>query len=313
MKRSKTFGLILITLIYLVTLVGSYLLYDVFDNLIGDTFSNNPLIIILIIDVIATILVYIFSMLFNNASIYDPYWSVMPVFMFVLYALKRGMIVNTQVIIMLIIFIIWSLRLTLNWAYTFRDIEKQDWRYQMFKDKHPKLWFLINLFGIHLFPTIVVFISMIPAFNFIEVLFLEQGVTTYGTYFGALISIVATIIEAIADIQMHQFRSVSSNNGLVNDKGLWKMCRHPNYFGEILFWIGICIMGMSFAPISDKVNPNPGLIILSPLVMFVMFAMISIPMMEKRQLENKAGYKEYVEKTPMLFPLGPKAVNKNEK
>jgi 3-oxo-5-alpha-steroid 4-dehydrogenase 1 len=44
---------------------------------------------------------------------------------------------------------------------------------------------------------------------------------------------------------MHQFRNVSSNHGLVNDKGLWKLCRHPNYFGEILEWCGFAILTWS--------------------------------------------------------------------
>ena len=306
MKRSKPFGLILITLIYIITLIGSYFLYDFVASWFGDAMSSSPLIIILILDIFATIIVYIFSMIFDNASIYDPYWSVIPIFMYLLYALKTGNLGDYHVIIMLAILIIWGVRLTINWAYTFRDLSKQDWRYDMYKEKHPKLWPLINLFGIHLFPTIVVFIAMIPAFNYIEQLS-NSFTPTIGTYFGVIIAIVAIIIEMVADIQMHQFRNVSSNHGLVNDKGLWKMCRHPNYFGEILFWIGICVMGISFYQ-----DGGSDLLLFSPLVMFVMFAMISIPMMEKRQLETKAGYKEYVEKTPMILPFGPKEV-KEEK
>lgn len=306
MKRSKTFGLILITFIYLITFVGSYLLYDVIKGLFSGNLSDSPLLIIFIIDIIATIFIFIFSMLFNNASIYDPYWSVMPIFMFVLYASKIGNIGDTHIIIMLAIFILWGVRLTLNWAYTFRDLTKQDWRYQMYQDKHPKLWPLINLGGIHLFPTIIVFISMIPAFNYIEQLN-NDFLPSIGTYFGIIICLVAIIIETIADVQMHQFRNISSNHGLINDKGLWKMCRHPNYFGEILFWVGICVMGISFYQ-----DTSSDLLIFSPLVMFVMFAMISIPMMEKRQMETKSGYKEYVEKTPMIIPFGPKDPKKDE-
>ena len=300
MKRSKSFGLILISLIYIIMFIASYFLYDVIQGIFGDKLSSSPLVIILIIDVVATIFVYIFSTIFKNSSIYDPYWSVMPIFMFILYALKVGNLGDSHVIIMLSLFIIWGIRLTINWAITFRDLSKQDWRYDMYKEKHPKLWPLINLFGIHLFPTIVVFIGMIPTFNFIEQLHIA-ATPTIGTYFGVVICLAGIIFETIADVQMHQFKNVSSNHGLVNDKGLWKLCRHPNYFGEILFWVGICMMGISFYQ-----DTGSDLLLFSPLVIFVMFAMISIPMMEKRQTENKAGYKEYVERTPMILPFGPK-------
>lgn len=303
MKRSKSFGLFIISLIYIAVFVGSYFLYDLIAGIFGDNLSGSPLLIVLILDVIATIFVFIFSMAFSNSSIYDPYWSVMPIFMFVLYSLKVGNINDPHIIIMLALFIIWGVRLTINWAVTFRDLSKQDWRYDMYKEKYPKFWPFVNLFGIHLFPTIVVFIGMIPAFNFIEQMHNLES-PTIGTYFGILICIAGIIFETIADVQMHQFKSVSSNHGLVNDKGLWKLCRHPNYFGEILFWVGICIMGTSFYQDSSS-----ELLLFSPLVVFVMFAMISIPMMEKRQLENKAGYKEYSEITPMILPFGQKEKN----
>jgi hypothetical protein len=42
-------------------------------------------------------------------------------------------------------------------------MEHQDWRYTMYKTNHPELWQLINLFGIHLMPTIVVYVALIPA------------------------------------------------------------------------------------------------------------------------------------------------------
>lgn len=300
MKQSKTIGLIIIALIYLITFTGCYFLYDVFKNIFGDNFSSSPLIIILILDVIATTLVFIFSTIFNNASIYDPYWSVAPIFMLLLYMVKLNCLTDPHIILMLVVFIIWGVRLTYNWIYTFKNLSIQDWRYENLKTKHPKVWPLINLGGIHLFPTMVVFIAMIPAFNYIEKICAHYA-PTLGTYFGALLAIVAVIIEAVADIQMHRFLRKEVNKNAVNDKGLWKMSRHPNYFGEFLFWASICIMGLSF--FNDNTSD---LLIFSPLVVFVMFVTISIPMMEKRQKEKRPEYKEYMERTPIIFPLGQK-------
>ena len=298
MRQSKTIGLIIISLIYLVTFLGCYFLYDVFANIFKDKFSGSPLIIILILDVIATIIVFIFSTIFKNSSIYDPYWSVAPIFMFLLYMIKMNCLTDPHILIMFALIVIWGVRLTYNWGYTFKNLDIQDWRYENLRTKHPKTWPLINLAGIHLFPTIVVFVAMIPGFNYIERI-CNNYLPTFGTYFGVVIALVAIIIETIADTQMHRFRKNEINKNAVNDRGLWKMCRHPNYFGEFLFWVGICMMGLSF--LNDNTSD---LLIFSPLVVFVMFVTISIPMMEKRQKEKRPEYKEYMERTPIIFPFG---------
>ena len=104
----------------------------------------NLMVRFLVIDLICTVFVYIFSMLFNNASIYDPYWSVAPMVIIPCFMIELGAY-NVFIYIILVLYLVWGLRLTLNWAYTFKNLEIQDWRYEMYQNKHPKLWFLINL------------------------------------------------------------------------------------------------------------------------------------------------------------------------
>lgn len=298
MKRSKPLSLLIIALIYIIMMVGCYCLYDVFDNILPDKLNDRLLIMMIILDVIATFYIFIMSTIFNNSSIYDPYWSVMPIFLIIFFACKVGNITNGFVVMLISVILVWGLRLTINWIYVFPNLRVQDWRYQTIKNKHPKLWFLLNLFGIHLLPTIVVFIGMLPAFYFVLGI-KENAIPTISTYFGVIIALGGMIIETIADVELHMFKKVSSNAGLVCDKGLWKNSRHPNYFGEILFWIGVWMTGSSF------LGNQTWVLIFSPIIVFLLFISVSIPMMEKRQLENKPAYKEYVENTNMLLPLFP--------
>ena len=299
LKENKIVGLIITSLIYIVAFVGGYFLYDVFANILPTNLSTNILLILGIIDVILTIFVFIFSMIFDNASIYDPYWSVLPMWLIVMYALKARLISNPYVIVMISLFFVWGIRLTFNWMYTFKNLKVQDWRYQQFKEQHPKIWPLINLGGIHLVPTLVVFVGMIPAFRYID-MFTRTAYPTFGIFVGLAISLVGVLFELIADAQMHKFRKNEMNNGKVNNKGIWKLSRHPNYFGEIIFWVGVCLMSMSFA------NDTSWPLIFCPLIIFLLFSFISIPMMEKRQLKRRPEYKEYVDNTYCLFPLGSK-------
>lgn len=295
MKRNRALSLIIIALTYIIVCIGSFLLYGLFDSILPDI-KDKAILNLFIVDVIMTVFVFIISSCFANSSIYDPYWSVMPIILITIYALKLKVIDNGFVILLIGTIFIWGIRLTANFIYTFKNLHIQDWRYVNLKEKHPALWPLINLFGIHLFPTVIVFIGLLPAFKY--VLEFNVGTTpTISTYLGVIIAFLGIIIETVADGQLHSFKNVSSNDGLVCDKGLWKTSRHPNYFGEILFWIGIWWMGSSFY------KDSTWILIFSPLIIFLMFVTISIPMMEKRQLETKQGYKEYMESTNMLLPI----------
>lgn len=259
----------------------------------------NLMVRFLVIDLICTVFVYIFSMLFNNASIYDPYWSVAPMVIIPCFMIELG-VYNVLVYIILALYLIWGLRLTLNWAYTFKNLKHQDWRYQMYQEKHPKSWFLINLFGIHLMPTFIVYLGMLPTMYLMDLLVnnFNEVIPSAATIISIIIIIVAIILETMADIQMHKFRKDPSNKGKINETGLWGKARHPNYGGEILFWIGVFLYTLSMDNIGNSI-----MLAFCPLVMFLLFGFISIPMMEKRQKANKVGYEEYIKRTNLLFPI----------
>ena len=73
------------------------------------------------------------ALIFSNASVYDPYWSVQPIFIVI--ALAIGKELRVASILPIIAICIWGVRLTANWAYTFGDLTHQDWRYTMLKEK----------------------------------------------------------------------------------------------------------------------------------------------------------------------------------
>ena len=136
-------------------------------------------------------------------------------------------------------------------------------------------------------PTLLVFACMIPGLKLFEVTDSANGLT----WLGFLMCIAAASIQLVADTQSHRFRAL--NPGQVCNVGLWKHGRHPNYFGEILLWWGIWVMYASFHGLD--------LLIAAPLAMTALFLFISIPMMERRQLENKPGYADYRKQTRILI------------
>ncbi len=284
LKESRLLSFIVIILVYAFAIALGIVIYNALEF--------NFWINLLIADSISTITVFAFSLIFDNSSVYDPYWSVAPIVVVIAYAAKFGL--NTNTLFILIAVILWGTRLTLNWAYTFKNLNHEDWRYRMYKERFSKIYPIINFFGIHYFPTIVVYLCMLPlAFVFNK----ENGFSPL-IIIGFVISISAFILQMISDLEMHSFRKKQTHT-LIN-VGLWKYSRHPNYLGEILMWWGIYFMMLA-------VMPNYFYLFIGALINTLMFLFISIPMAEKRQ-SSKEGFDLYKKNTHMLLPIPKKQV-----
>ena len=285
----------LITAIYLLaTIVAITVFYAMKNGPILDHSATVKLLLSLFVaDVVATIIVWAFGLLYENVSVYDPYWSVFPPVAFLLWAFYTG-VWSLPVILLLIASWFWGWRLTRNWVITFKGIGHEDWRYTKYRSLHPVLFHLINFFGLNMVPTLVVFAAMLPGLKLYEnpLSFKFTSAVSFGLLFlGFVICLIAPTIQLIADKQSHDFRA--AHPGEVCNVGLWKHGRHPNYFGEILFWWGIWIMYVPFGGIDW--------FILGPIAMTALFLGISIPLMEQRQLANKPGYAEYRRQTRILI------------
>ena len=280
---SKWYSVALIAAIYTLAGAAGWLM---FNALTSNPLTTDPLIALLCADVLATVVVWAFGLLYENVSVYDPYWSVFPPIAFLLWACYTG-VWSIPVILLLIASWYWGWRLTRNWAITFKGIGHEDWRYTKYRDRHPLVFHMINLFGLNMMPTLVVFAAMLPGLRLFETV----APANILTYFGCIVCITSATIQLIADKQSHDFRA--AHPGKVCNVGLWKHGRHPNYFGEIQFWWGIWIMYASLNGIDMFIG--------GAIAMTALFLGISIPLMEKRQLANKPDYAEYRRQTRILI------------
>lgn len=281
-KRKKAF--VILTAVYLIAGFTAWLVLQTARG-------SGQLLLTLYADIAATIMVFAASSYFRNSSIYDPYWSVAPIVIVVFWVLAfmesrayPGLLVLTAVLL-------WGVRLTANWARGFKGLEEQDWRYTMFKERHPRVFILVNLGGIHLFPTLVVFGGLLPAYYAIA----KPQVLKPGLFIaGFAVAVGATIIELTADEQMRIFKRICGKGKCI-ETGLWRYSRHPNYFGECLFWWGLWIMGVG-------ANRDAYWTALGPAAITFMFVFISIPMMEKRLMSSRIGYGEVKKRVSSLIP-----------
>ncbi len=117
---------------------------------------------------------------------------------------------------------------------------------------------------------------------------------------GFLVWLFGFAFEVIADNQKNRFREDPANKGKFIQTGLWARSRHPNYFGEIVLWIGIAIIALPVLQGWQWVT------MISPLFVTLLLTRISgIPMLEKRADEKWGGqedYEAYKKQTPVLLP-----------
>ncbi len=279
LKKNRTASFIILAIVYiLATFLGVFTYRSL---------SFNWWTSLLIADVLATILTFVFSVILNNASVYDPYWSVQPPVILITFAMGRD--INLLGILLLVAVCFWAIRLTANWAYTFSNLTQQDWRYTMLREKTKTFYPIINFVGIHMVPTLVVYACILPAVYAV----VNQVIPNATSILFICLSLGAAILQGVSDIQMHKFQK--NRNGTFIRFGLWKYSRHPNYLGEILMWWGIALSVVCAVP-------SAWFLIAGAVSNTILFLAVSIPMADGKQ-SKKQGFAEYKKQTRMLLPV----------
>ncbi len=117
---------------------------------------------------------------------------------------------------------------------------------------------------------------------------------------GLLVWIIGFGFEAIADAQKSQFNADPKNKGKFIHTGLWSRSRHPNYFGEIVLWIGVAIIAV------PVLQGWQWIALISPIFVILLLTRVSgVPLLEQKADKKWGGqpdYEAYKKKTPVLIP-----------
>ncbi|MCG8307608.1 MAG: DUF1295 domain-containing protein [Cytophagales bacterium] len=281
---------IVVVIAYMMSIFGAWISIRYFQH--QDLWAK-----IAIGDLVGTVIIFIYSRLLKNSSMYDPYWSIAPIVILVYLIVVNGIYeINGRIILVSIAIVYWGVRLTMNWLRTWPGLRHEDWRYiKLANDTGPFYW-IVSFLGIHLFPTIMVFLGCLPLLPIIQ----SNHSLQWTDFLGFFISIGAIEIERQADNQLRAFKKDKEPGASgICETGLWKYSRHPNYFGEIAFWGGIFIIAFGLNTVENLVYG------IGFVCMTLLFVFISIPMMEGRQME-KEGYDDYRKRVRMLVPWFPK-------
>ena len=117
---------------------------------------------------------------------------------------------------------------------------------------------------------------------------------------GFLVWVIGFSIEIISDAQKSRFNANPENKGKFIQTGLWSRSRHPNYFGEIVLWVGVAVIAL------PVLQGWQWIALISPIFVTLLLTRVSgIPLLEKKADQKWGGqenYEEYKKNTPVLIP-----------
>ena len=255
-------------------------------------------------------LLFLYSLKIRDNSIVDVFWG----FGFMIVAVL-SFVQSTQWLpqyIMTGLVLLWGIRLTSHIGFRKLREGKEDPRYAKWREEWGSGWYFLVRSFLQVYmlqmalmlvvatPILVVNLSVIPADagnQLFDAGFRDKPGMT-GTLFliiGIIIALSGLIFETIADLQLREFLKIKKP-GQIFTTGLYRYSRHPNYFWESMFWLGVSLIALPFSYIALV-----GWVVITCLLLFVS----GVPLQEARY-EWRGEWEEYKSRTSVFVPWLPR-------
>lgn len=202
-----------------------------------------------------------------------------------------GPVIDGRSILLAILVVVWAARLG---TFLYRRIQKAgvDARFDDLKPSLARFLLTWTLQGLWVTFTLAAVLAAITTS-------VRKELGAFALV-GALIWALGFAFEVISDDQKRRFKADPANKGRFIQSGLWSRSRHPNYFGEIVLWIGVAVIAL------PVLRGWQWITLLSPLFVALLLTRISgVPMLEAKADERWGGqedYEAYKARTPVLIP-----------
>lgn len=246
---------------------------------------------------IAITVIYIYAKKINKWAIVDLFWSLSFVgVVFLGWGMIQGFQLNLHIIPVIMI-TLWGSRLAIHLGKRISHV-KEDARYEKLKDGSSSSF--TEYLKIFVIQAVFVWIMCTPLYFYFaaDSTLISSAPNLIFLSLGTIICSIGLIFETVSDWQLKHLKEP----GKLLDKGLWQYSRHPNYFGEILFWFGIWIMTRLWInEIPMKSTIINIVTFISPLLIYLIISKLTGPMLEKN-MQKYEGWEEYSNRTPYIFP-----------
>jgi steroid 5-alpha reductase family enzyme len=207
------------------------------------------------------------------------------------FALLSSARVDGRALLVYILVVIWAARLG---TFLFRRIKKAG-KDDRFDDIKPSFVRFLNVWSLQ-----GLWVTFTLAAALVVITTTTRKEIDLFAVLGGLVWVFGFAMEAIADYQKSRFNASPANQGKFINTGLWSRSRHPNYFGEIVLWVGVAIISL------PVLQGWQWVALISPVFVTLLLTRISgVPLLEKKADEMWGGqedYEAYKKNTPVLIP-----------
>lgn len=246
----------------------------------GVFFAALPLLLI------AATLTWLLSLALRNASLADPLWSLSLFVAGIVYALGSDPRAP-RLSLVLWLLAIWAIRLAFHLTTRYAGIGEIR-RYREMRERHSPRFGIKSLYLVFLPRALGAWIVSLPLLGAFASIRPLGGLD----YLGAALCVLGIVIEAISDRQLARFARDPANATAVLTTGLWRLARHPNYFGEACVWWGFWLIAVSAGAWWS---------IAGPAFLTVLLCVRGIRRMERDIGNRRPQYADYVLKTNAFF------------
>jgi steroid 5-alpha reductase family enzyme len=198
---------------------------------------------------------------------------------------------DARAILLWVLVVAWALRLG---SFLFRRIHKAG-KDDRFDEIKPSFIRFLNAWTIQ-----ALWVTFTASAALIAITTTNRKELDIFALVGFLVWTFGFAMEVIADTQKSRFNADSANKGKFIQTGLWSRSRHPNYFGEILLWIGVMIISL------PVLQGWQWVALISPVFVTLLLTRVSgVPLLEKKADQKWGGlaeYETYKKQTPVLIP-----------
>lgn len=285
--------MISVLIIILTILIPSTLSLFISDNSIS--INGYPVLLYcVLISFTIHLIIFIPSAIMKNEKFYD-FTGMIAYLSIIIFAIQQKYIqihsIDIYSLVLSLLISIWTLRLGIFLFYRVLKVG-EDIRFKDVKNNALKffVWFSISSLWVSL--TTMAAMNVVTSKNYNKDLTL--------LCIGTIIWIIGFLFEIISDYQKIKFKNNASNKNKFIDSGLWSISRHPNYFGEIVLWIGIYIITLPSTSGLEYLG------IISPLFVIILLNKVSGINLLEASADKKWGsskeYQKYKKITPKLIP-----------
>ena len=195
---------------------------------------------------------------------------------------------------------VWGVRLSIrlfrrNWG------KPEDFRYAKWRKDWGENVVITAFFRVFMLQGLINYVVGLASYTTIRFnQFDGTGLSLLWVSLGLGLAFIGLFFEVVGDEQLRQHIQKKSKTLL--QSGLWSITRHPNYFGEILIWVGLYLVGFSLIETASIGLLFYASLVISPLIMSLVLIKISTPLLEEH-MKKYDGWEAYAQKVPMIFPF----------